>query len=524
MSNLSHIFLSKSVDTNQVTSQGELSNMKTRLLTIAVSTIALLTMQFATLTMASAATNTDLSIEATRVYSNQGLELTVCNEGSTAVKEIVFSISSTNFEYDSTWFIFPDTTATDDGIYDINTSTWTGLLDGGECIKVVLAGNETGNIGDVVTSGASIVSSVHDADDAVNVDPNSANDSSTANPYTIGLLPDIKTEARLVTTGVIEESDNVDFEISITNIGDGLYNSAGGGQYQFVLPEGSTFVGVTDGDESDVIGASTSNCFNFGRLGIEVPVPGTDYFFGRQIVICPIDFGGNNIPANSPTYTFTVTVTAGASFAAGEADVLGMFNGNDTGTMDIHSKVMTGIQLYDTLEAEPNNNIAFLSYDPTALNATSTLCPGQSAVSTDGTGCFRISFNKDIYEPSFDISDIVVTGSGTVSSLTKVGTNLWEVSITGIARNGTATISLNLGGIVDYSAVENGTQVLGVNSIRFADESTGDSESTLDSETASAAGTLPATGSNISDLLTPMLLLLLGMGLAIAGRKKKVIA
>ena len=209
--------------------------------------------------------------------------------------------------------------------------------------------------------------------------------------------------------------------------------------------------------------------------------------------------------------------------ATGNADVFAFIQGNDTGSMGIHNTVMTGVQLIDTLESNPNNNMVLLSYDPSALNATSSLCPGQGEVSTDGTGCFRITFNKAIYEPSFDASDVQITGSGVVDSITKIGDNLWEVKIKDIELNKSATISLLLGGIVDF------TQVLGINTIRYAsvDAAGGTGGANPGSPLGtvnSANGTLAETGFNSYVFIISMSLILLGLIIAFATRRKKVIS
>ena len=388
------------------------------------------------------------------------------------------------------------------------------MLDGGQCFILIITIDETGNLGEQVTTTTSIVSSIHDVDDVVNVDTNTGNDSETLDPYTIALLPDIKTETRLLTSGAISATDNVEYQIDLSNIGQGTYFDENSFQYIFVLPEGSSFVSVADGEPGDLLNATSGNCVNYGRMGIEVPVPGADYFYGRQIVLCSLTLtSGNELPVGNAVYSFKVTLLAGADLAAGNANVMGLFQGNDAGTLDYQFKVMTGIQLIDTIVSEPNDNIVFLSYDPTALNATASLCPGQPAVSTDGTGCFRISFNKEIYEPFFDVTDIQITGSGSVDTLFKLGNNLWEVRIKNIEPNKTATISLLLGGIVDYSAVESQTQVLGINAIRYAVDAAPVASN-------SASGALANTGSETTSASFAFGMLLVGLSLVFASRKK----
>ncbi len=82
---------------------------------------------------------------------------------------------------------------------------------------------------------------------------------------------------------------------------------------------------------------------------------------------------------------------------------------------------------------------------------------------------------------------------------------------------GTLTVSIAAGGIQDLSAVSNGVQVLGINTVRYA---TTDGAA---AGTTSAKGTLAETGKNI-DLYTPLFLLIFGLMLLINSRRKKVIS
>ena len=468
------------------------------LLSIALVALMAIGIQVATLSAANAATNTDLSIDGRRTFANHAIDIDVCNEGSTAVKEIVLDIDSTNFVFNDSFFNVPETNASNRGSYDVDTSTWTGLLDAGQCFKLIISGNETASLGDSVTTSISIASSIHNVDDAINNDTDNSNDPITFDPYTI----------------------------SLSNIGQGTYINTNSFQYIFVLPEGSAFVSIADNDPGDLLNASSGNCFNYGRMNIEVPIPGADYFTGRQIVICSLSLSsGTELPADDSIYSFNVIITAGTGLASGTADVMGLFQGNDTGTMKYQNTVMNGIQLIDTFDSDPNDNIAFLSYDPSALNATASLCPGQSEISTDGTGCFRISFNKDIFEPSFDVTDIEVSGSGIVDTLIKVSDNLWEVRVKNIELNKTATISLLLGGIVDYNAVQSDTQVLGINAIRYAVEDSPVNTGNAQANNAinnSASGTLAATGNNGSTSIYAISLILIGFAITFANRKKLI--
>ncbi len=116
------------------------------------------------------------------------------------------------------------------------------------------------------------------------------------------------------------------------------------------------------------------------------------------------------------------------------------------------------------------------------------------------------------------MDDIVVTGSGTASSLTKVGDNLWELRIVNIGLGQTANISLNTGGIIDLSAVQSAARVLGITAIRYeiavAQDTTSD---TL----RSASGTLAETGTSSSNMLTALTLMFTGFALLLTSKYRK---
>ena len=89
---------------------------------------------------------------------------------------------------------------------------------------------------------------------------------------------------------------------------------------------------------------------------------------------------------------------------------------------------------------------------------------------------------------------------------------------------GTTTLTIDPSTVEDLSAVQNGTQVLGINTIRFA-AVTASTDGSGNTGTVNSAGitTLPKTGKNI-DLLTPLMLLIFGLGISkFMARKKELI-
>jgi len=395
--------------------------------------------------------------------------------------------------------------------FDANTLTWDGELAGGECVSLGLSGNETGGIGDEVTSTVSIVSATQ-VNDTVNSDTNPGNEQVTPAPYTIVGLPDIKAESYIVTTGSIAAVTEVECQIDVSNTGAGTYFDNDFNIFAFTLPEGASFTGVTDLDPSDGIDADNDNCFPAGVLGDTINLPGLGSYTGRTVIVCQLGIVGGSIPIGDTVYPFRIKVVAGVAMAAGTADVFGIFEGNDPGTFELFSAIATGQNLEETIENNPNDNIFRLTYDPSSLQATVARCAGQGAIATDCAGCFTITFNKKIVASSFGDDDVNLGGNGTVDSLTQLDDTTWELRVKNITPGATLEFLLCLNQIQDYSAQQNSTQVLGINTIRYEVAGTSDANS--------ASGTLAATGSNGTTSLFAAGLLLVGLAMAFASRKK----
>ena len=119
-----------------------------------------------------------------------------------------------------------------------------------------------------------------------------------------------------------------------------------------------------------------------------------------------------------------------------------------------------------------------------------------------------MTFNKRIWEDSFDINDLNVS-AGTISKLTKINDSTWEIRIADIPKGQTAELTLKEGSVLDYSAVVS-VKVLGENKIRFA------------TEEGVAAGKLPETGSS-SWLLTFYALLFSASGLFLTSKNNLIV-
>lgn len=501
---------------------------------LAIITLLSFGIQFGVITMASAAVNTDLSIGGQRNFANQAIDFIVCNNGPSSIKEIQFSINSTNIEYTEILTSPFDTPPTDIGSIDSDTLVWTGVLAGQtidgdgqtvtECVGFFATGNETGNTGDEVTTTISIVSSVQ-VDNTIN-DDNSGNESHTFDPYTISAQPDLLAEARLVTSGTITPTSEVEYEIDARNIGDGVYKHNGFLIYAFALPPDATFVSATDLDPSDALVADS--CGSAGILGVDIIIRGLEPVFGRHIAVCQLNITGGVLPANDTVYKFKIKIIAGASMAAGTADIVGILEGNDKDTMNFFASIARGDSILETLNVNPNNNVVHLAYDPDALQMTATRCPGQGETTSDGTACFRVSFNKDIYEPSFTTESLRLTGSGTVASVDKLGTNSWEVIITGITDETTLQLvdTNNPNSVTDYNAIAGEVFVLGESTIKFVANTlvtTTSTPASVQSKTT-ANGTLAATGIDSSVYTFALLMLILGLSIGIVLNRRKATA
>lgn len=486
---------------------------------ISMSIVALCVVQFATITTASAAANSDLQIQSvSRRFANEGIQFQTCNNGPTTIKEITFNISSTNVVFDEAVTSIFDYQPTDLGSIDSDTMVWTGTMEASQCMTILAKATETGNVGDTVTTSVTIASAVQ-ADDTVNVD-NSGNETGTFPDYTIAPLADIKTEAHIATLGEITPTTVVDYELNVTNIGAGQYVDEGDlFLFGFVLPPDATFDSFSDENTSDAL--DVIDCDSPGTVG-DLHFPGLVAYNDRVIVLCNLSADGGVLPADNTVYPFKVSIVAGNSMANGIADVVGLLEGNDLDTLRLFITLSNNL---DPLSVT-NNSVFHLDYDPSDLTATVSRCAGQGETTTDGTGCFRLEFNKDIYAPSFGVDDINLGGNGEVDSLTQIDDRTWELRVKNITPGSTLTFLLNLNSIQDLSAQQNATQVLGINTIRYetgssgANSSTGSTSGTAASGN-SASGTLATTGaSTTTTAVAAILLIIVGLAIAIVNKKK----
>ncbi len=501
---------------------------------LAFMSILIVAMQLGTLSSANAADAT-LYVSGGTSFNNQAYSFNTCNNGAVDIVSFSFDLQATNFETDDL-YVPPFDTPPSDGPGTISGNTWTGVLgadpDGpgganGECVNISAFGHVTGNLGDVVTATLTITSSTQ-ADSTVtdHLTNGSDVDRWIYDPYTIVTLPDIEAKAHLSTTGTITATSEVEYQIDVRNIGEGNYVHNDFFIFAFTLPEGATFVSATDlatGTEADAL--VLSSCSGGIYLGVDVDFPGLENFVGREVVVCELDVTGNILPPSTTTiYPFSIKIVAGTGIASGDTSVIGILEGNDSDTGEMFGTISRGEDILAFMNSFDNNNVFELDYDPQVLQMTAATCPGQSNVTADGSGCFRVSFNKQVYEPSFTIGALLLDGSGSISSLTKIGDNEWEVIVTGISPNSTSTLQLKPNTVQDYSAVLGNTQVLGENTIRYAPNAPTTTAATSSGQAAgvnSANGVLATTGSNSSDYLIAMMILIAGLTLNVIAQRKR---
>ena len=475
-----------------------------RALSLLVAPLIVMGIQIGTLSTAHAAGDADLGLSTGMYASNSAYSVNIYNTGTDDVIQVVLDVTPTNFLIDESYVsvvMSGITHGSNFGSWDSNTSTWSGLLKPSDSITIIFHGDETVPLGSNVSFSSEIVSSLL-VGSIPNVDPNTGNDVSNIN-YTTTQPSDLNISTRLKTTVVITPTTELVYEVTISNDGPGEHIDNGFFQMNYILPEGATFINTTDPDTGDVL--DVTGCFSVGPVeNLGIPALNTYQYTGEAIV-CTLH-STSNLPVGS-TYKIEFNLTAGAIFAGGNAEVMALLMGND---LDTYS-VVRALSFNEDPTANQNGNFVYLSYDPSALAATASLCPGQPETSIDGTACFRISFNKDIVEETFGIDDIIVSGSGTPSSLTKIADNVWELRISGITLGSSSSISLQTSSILDYSAVESGTSVLGINTIRYE----------VDGEVNSASGTLAETGANLSLALIAMLLLISGLTISLLLKKDK---
>ncbi|MFN8015992.1 MAG: hypothetical protein U0R17_05235 [Acidimicrobiia bacterium] len=428
----------------------------------------------------------DLEISIQSVAGERAFAIVIHNAGTDSIGEISLDTTFSNFTVTDSLALpsgFASSNATDNGSYNNTLQKWTGTLEGSQIVALGFIGT-AGSIGQQIQVTSTILSSKL-SDTSNNVDSNSSNDSASYTSAPIAADPDLVISTRLLTSGPITNGTPVSYEVTLTNSGQGTYidnpSSSKLGVY-FVLPGGVTYTNGLDADTNDPLNVDAC-----GTIGPASSVPGLASYAG-DIVGCQFTpVGGVLSPGQSGKVI--INLVANTAFATGSTVVVGVAVGDDLDSIRTQATVFAGI---DPATITDNNNLVVLAFDNSELKVTVNRCPSQKEFTTDGTGCFRVSFNKLIYAPSFIQDDLALASGVSVTSFSQLDNYTWEVRVKGISRGTTFALTLDPSSVQDYSAVQNGVQVLGENTIRYLDS------------------TLPATGAE-NNFPTAFALILFGL-------------
>ena len=387
---------------------------------------------------------------------------TVCNSGIEEISS--FQISSEFVGLDHTGYTTDLGTISPDGL-------WEGSLSPNNCLSLFPTGNVTGEKLTQLEWDGTIGESIL-ADGFENVDMNDSNDADHGE-ITIDDAPDLSINSRLLTSGTIAEGSTVSYELEVSNIGDGRYLYDFVGIY-FVLPTGSTFSSVTDLDLEDEF--NFEGCESMGNIR---DMGEAFAAYDGEFLACEFSSSLGHIPSGA-SYTIQFNLIASAGFGDGNTEVLGVLVApTEPDTSSFMNEFMNERDgfLLDI------NNVFHLVYDNNALFVTVNRCEGQEDPTFVDDGCFTVSFSKPIWVPSFTADDLLLIGGGVVSEFENVSDTEWIVHVTGMTPGGTLELLLGSGSVVDLSAVSNGAEVLGQNTIRFGFTGTPPEEAPISNST-----------------------------------------
>lgn len=403
--------------------------------------------------------------------------------------------------------------ATDLGSIDQN-GNWTGRLKLGECLNIAVNSTVTGANGQFIDFTSTLTSSGLDGGLA-NVDPDSSDDT-----YTIAVPingdPDLALTSTQKTPGPITPGMDVEYEIRVSNIGNGS-SSAGGYDFYVLIPDGATFNPAT-GFTITTGPAALVGCSDQGEAS--TITPGLAAYHGH-VIGCSLtrsDF------LSGETDTYKLIVTASNSFISGTTKSIAVVIANDepdsTTFFGVFGSGGDGLALNI-------NNINRLTYDDTPLTVTinrSSETPAQTDVDD---ACFIVEFNKPIWADSFTKDSLTVVGQGNIYLFSQIDNQHWKVCVNGMKKGETVTLTMDANKVQDMSAIRNGAQVLGENTVRYAvlgsNNNTNSGVTNLGSASgkASANGTLAATGASYMWLQFWSALILLVFGFVLLNLNSK---
>jgi|GEM_PF-5340300 len=423
------------------------------------------------------------------------------SSGSDSIESIDFDVQAENFDITSVYVVpvNPSNVPTDLGSVNQTTFEWNGQLDSGQSFFFAVNGIVNGDIGDEVSISISLLSSTV-LGGTPNDDPNPSSPVTFTN--TIEDVWDFGFEVQWLTDTTVRANEPFQLAGVISNVGTASYPGADWEiPFYIVMPSGSTFVSVVDDDPSDGL---TPTCQSEGNAGdyLNDEFNSTAYdAYDDEIVVCQLASDSGDI-APGEELAITINGTAGTDgLTAGVSKLIGFVMAPDG--YEIESAQI--IEVFDRDEDVFDlayNNMFNETFNPGSLVATITRCEGQSEVTSANSACFKVSFNREVNEGTFDASDITISGGGTVSSFVQESTNEWTVTISGMTANTTITVGLLENATIDAYGVANSVSVLGTNTVRY-----------------SPNGTLPTTGNN-TNVWFPLSFLISGIVILIASRSR----
>lgn len=456
----------------------------------------------------AAAGEAALNMDGYFSYGGKGGLINVCNDGDEAVQSFTL-VNDTVGATVSDTLVTADaqkTPPTTPGVIQLN-GNWVGLLEIGQCVTIATLLENTVAIGESTTPTFHVENSVLQGG-APN--PYQGIVSHSYGTFLNSLPPDIAITPRLTTKGTIQNGTNVVYEVTIANIGDGAYPVAENLSFAMLIPTAANYSQVTTVPAKSDVGIVINFCQN---LGVPSNVSPNLAAYSGSVAYCNINITDDLNPGEKIVLNFEMQATA--EFTSGSFFARVFIIGYDVDSLRFQAAL---IRPGDDPFALDINNIAALEYNNDVLQTTVNRCPGQGATTTDGTGCFTVSFNKKIYAPEFTSDDLLLNGGGKIETFTQIDDFTWQVTISGITPNSILSLTLGEGGVQDYNAVVNGAQVLGENTIRY--ELPYEVAALNSNNVTAASGLLAETGNN-EDLSAPILLLLFGSGLLFLSHKNR---
>lgn len=442
----------------------------------------------------------------------------ICSSGYGSIESMSFNFETQNWTMESIQvdsYAAPDNNnATDLGSISTN-GVWHGRLDAGQCIVFHADGPITGNLGDIVSWTATMTSSTLTGGEP-NIDSFSGNDSMTISAP-VAETGDLAIQTRLMTSGSITDGSSVSYEVEIQNVGAGVIHDSDIGLY-YILPVGASLIGITDLNTEDAL--SPVGCASMGPVNEIAPAFQN---YSGEVIQCLLHGPQAGIVPGS-SYPFQLDLEATQGFTSGNTEVYGVVLSGNIQEPDSATFVMEFSSGRDGFRLNINN-IMHLTYDANELQVTINRCEGYSEEVVNDDACFTVEFSKPVWAASFDITDLVLEGGGHVTSFEMVNNTKWTVHISGMTPGGTLRLMLGVASVSDYSAVANGTSVLGENIIRFAapetasEDNAGTSATVLDPSSSGSvekgtASTASAnTGSSLSELTQSLITLGTASGL-----------